>query len=169
MRRLKDEERKDFLHNARIRVMSDIRSFLSYYAKQGVKLTGITNPLLFYLGFWLTPMRLSEDFESDFAAEFRLVRKAFALIKPPAIFNDPWVAPFVTCWLTWEFMQKEGLAIGSNVDRDLFLAFLNEYGQEIRKLRNNKDPPWDYGILYLGRSIKELRKKKVIQDLGVET
>ena len=167
--KLKLAERKSFSYHGRIRAMTDIRSFLSYYAKQGVKLTGITNPLLFYLGFWLTPMRLSEDFEPDFALEFRLVREAFASIKPPAIFNDPWVAPFVTCWLTWEFMQKEGLAIGSNVDQGLFKAFLNEYGREIRKLRDNKDPPWDYGILYLGKSVKELRKKKVIQDLDVET
>jgi hypothetical protein len=166
--KLTHEERKDFSYHGRIRVMTDIRAFLSYYAKQGVKLTGITNPLLFYLGFWLTPMRLSEDVESDFASELGLVRKAFALIKPPAIFNDPWAGPFATCWFTWQIIQKERLKIGSVVDRDLFYAFLNEYGREMRELREGKDPPWDYGILLAGKPVRELKEKKVIQDLDVK-
>ena len=168
---MKHEEREDFLYHGRIRVMTDLRSFLSYYAKQGVKLTTITNPLLFYLSFWHTPVRLSEDFEPDFVSDFKLVREAFDKMKtkPPDIFNHPWVAPFITCWMTWQFIQKEKLTPGRGVDPDLFGAFLNEYAREIKKLREGKEPPWDYGMLLAGRPIQELREMKMIHDQDVKS
>jgi hypothetical protein len=153
-----DEQRTDFLDNARKRMKTDIATFLSYHSRQDLKLTHITNPLLYYLRFCLAYASLTEsDFDPNLPLS--LLNESAASIEktPSAIFDDPWFGPFASCWVTRQEMKRLDIN-PRQLDPDLLIALLNAYGRVIRKLRDGNDPPWDHGLLYIGRSLRELKK-----------
>jgi hypothetical protein len=145
------KERNDFDLKSRKRMKIDLWTFLSYHANQGLKLTWITNPLMYYLSSWTTLVT-----PSDIAPDLSASREATKDIgEQSAMFLWPWMAPFIACWVTW---QTKG-DIREHLDKELMLALLIAYGKIMRELHDQNDPPWDYGVLLTGKPLRELKKR----------
>lgn len=173
------------LETFRRRAAVDLLLFFQYHVEQGLKLTHIKHPEMYFGRFWdfVEPYSSQTDPYSEGSAQFsttwNVIWNTREQVDPKMPIythvsrvsdvssrveesvesfpsTGPWVGTFPLCWLT----ENEVNSWAPHPDWGFVDALLHEYQDVIRRLRGS-DPPWDPGILIVGRPIRELEKERL--------